>query len=133
MAKRVLGRLAEMGIAVALDDFGTAYSSLSYLQKFSFNKVKIDKSFVRGMFDIPADMAVVRAIIGIGRDLGIEIVAEGVENRMQMERLAREGCKRMQGFYFSKPKPLSEVTADIAISQMSSFTDPTPRRADRRG
>lgn len=125
VAKRVLGRLSEMGIAVALDDFGTAYSSLSYLQKFSFNKVKIDKSFVRGMFDIPADMAVVRAIIGIGRDLGIEVVAEGVENRMQMERLAREGCKRMQGFYFSKPRPLSEVAADLAVSQMSSLMEPS--------
>jgi EAL domain-containing protein (putative c-di-GMP-specific phosphodiesterase class I) len=108
---------------VALDDFGTAYSSLSYLQKYSFNKVKIDKSFVRGMFDIPADLAVVRAIVGIGRDLGIEIIAEGVENRMQMERLAREGCKRMQGFYFAKPKPLSEVCADLALAQMSPLLE----------
>jgi diguanylate cyclase (GGDEF)-like protein/PAS domain S-box-containing protein len=123
VAKRVLGRLSEMGISVALDDFGTAYSSLSYLQKYSFNKVKIDKSFVRGMFDIPADLAVVRAIVGIGRDLGIEIIAEGVENRMQMERLAREGCKRMQGFYFAKPKPLSEVCADLALAQMSPLLE----------
>lgn len=131
VAKRVLGRLGEMGIAVALDDFGTAYSSLSYLQKFSFNKVKIDKSFVRGMFDIPADMAVVRAIIGIGRDLGIEIVAEGVENRMQMERLAREGCKRMQGFYFSKPKPFSEVCSDLAVSQITPLLDSQPPSSRR--
>lgn len=119
LAARVIGRLSEMGVAIALDDFGTAYSSLSYLQKFSFTKVKIDKSFVLGMFDIPANMAVVRAIIGIGRDLGIEVVAEGVEERTQLDRLMREGCRRMQGFYFSKPKPFTEIAAELARSQLT--------------
>ena len=123
LAARVIGRLSDMGVAIALDDFGTAYSSLSYLQKFSFTKVKIDKSFVMGMFDIPANMAVVRAIVGIGRDLGIEVVAEGVEDRMQVERLMREGCRRMQGFYFSKPKPFLEIASELALSQLKPVLD----------
>lgn len=132
LATRVIGRLAEMGVGIALDDFGTAYSSLSYLQRFSFNKVKIDKSFVQGMFDIPANMAVVRAVIGIGRDLGIEVVAEGVEERIQVDRLMREGCRRMQGYYFSKPKPFVDIASELARSQLSGLVDDDEEFPTRR-
>ena len=84
--RRILKDCRQSGRLLALDDFGTGYSSLSYLQRFPFNKVKIDSSFVAGMLDQPANLAIVRAISGIGRDLGIEVVAEGVETRIRRTR-----------------------------------------------
>lgn len=117
--EKVLDELQDMGVMLALDDFGTAYSSLSYLQQFAFTEVKIDQSFVAGMLELPANLAVIRAVLGIGRDLGIDVIAEGVETSSQVEALAREGCVLMQGYFFGKPKPYLEIVADLAVQRLS--------------
>ena len=115
IADKVLKQLQDTGVQLALDDFGTGYSSLVYLQRFRFNKVKIDRTFVAGIFDLPANIAIVRAVLGLGRDLGIGVVAEGVETILQAEALLEEGCVSMQGFLFGKPKPFSDIVADLAV------------------
>ena len=94
-----------------MDDFGTGYSSLSYLQKFPFDKIKIDRSFVRDVIDRPESIAIVRAVTGLGRTLGMTTTAEGVETADQLEQVRREGCAEVQGYLFSKPKPAHELAA----------------------
>ncbi len=118
IADTIFEELREMGVSLALDDFGTGYSSLSYLQRFKFDKVKIDRSFVSGMSDSPANLAIVRAIIGIGNDLGIKIVAEGVETKAQADALITEGCPLLQGYYYGKPKPFTEVVNDLGVQRL---------------
>ena len=118
-AEKVLDELEAMGVLLALDDFGTGYSSLSYLQRFAFREVKIDQSFVAGMVELPANLAVIRAVLSIGRDLGIDVVAEGVETLSQADALAREGCFLMQGYFFGKPKPYLEIVGDLAVQNLS--------------
>ena len=125
IAARILMELQALGVLIALDDFGTGFSSLSYLQRFPFNKVKIDRSFVAGMLDQPANLAVIRAVLGIGRDLGIEVVAEGVETQFQATALLREGCELIQGYFYGKPKPYSEIVNDLAIAQLPAL-QPNP-------
>ncbi len=103
-----------LGVRIAMDDFGTGYSSLSYLRRFPFDKIKIDQSFVRGMTDQADCLAIVRAVIGLGRSLGIAVNAEGVETLEQFDALRREGCGELQGFLFSRPRPGGEV-ADMLL------------------
>ncbi len=119
IAEKVLDELQNMGVMLALDDFGTGYSSLSYLQRFAFKEVKIDQSFVAGMLEFPANIAIIRAVLGMGRDLGIDVVAEGVETQSQADALSREGCVLMQGYLFGKAKPYHEVVSDLAVRQLS--------------
>jgi diguanylate cyclase (GGDEF)-like protein/PAS domain S-box-containing protein len=118
IADTIHSDLRAMGVLLALDDFGTGYSSLSYLQRFRFDEVKIDRSFVNGMAEIPANLAIVRAIIGIGQDLGINIVAEGVETELQADKLIAEGCTLLQGYLYGKPKPYSEAVNDLGIRRL---------------
>jgi diguanylate cyclase (GGDEF)-like protein/PAS domain S-box-containing protein len=119
IAEKVLDELEAMGVLLALDDFGTGYSSLSYLQRFAFKEVKIDQSFVAGMVGLPANLAVIRAVLSIGRDLGIDVVAEGVETLSQADALAREGCSLMQGYFFGRAKPYLEIVGDLAVQHLS--------------
>jgi diguanylate cyclase (GGDEF)-like protein len=100
-----LHELRDLGIHIAMDDFGTGYSSLSYLRRFPFDRIKIDQSFVRELGKQDDCIAIVRAVIGIGRDLDISITAEGVETRQQMDLLERAGCDEIQGYLFSRPVP----------------------------
>ena len=104
-----LHQLRELGVRVSMDDFGTGYSSLSYLRSFPFDKIKIDRSFVRDMAHDPEGDAIIRAISGLGRSLGITTVAEGVETAEQMERIRAEGCTDVQGYLISKPLPSPEL------------------------
>jgi diguanylate cyclase (GGDEF)-like protein/PAS domain S-box-containing protein len=96
------------GIHLAIDDFGTGYSSLSYLKHFPFDRVKIAQEFVRDISIDPDDAAIVEAITGMAHSLGLEVIAEGVERREQMEFLRDRRCNDMQGFYFAKPMPAEE-------------------------
>ncbi|MCK1742667.1 EAL domain-containing protein [Bradyrhizobium sp. 139] len=104
-----LHELRAMGVRISLDDFGTGYSSLSYLRSFPFDKIKIDRSFVSELATREDSMAIIRAVTGLGRSLGIVTTAEGVENEAQLELLRREGCTQAQGYLFSKPRPASDV------------------------
>lgn len=99
-----LNALRDMGLRLALDDFGTGHASLSYLQRFRFDKIKIDQSFVQRMVDDPISAAVVRAVTSLGIDLGAAVVAEGVETYEQRDALKREGCNIFQGYLFGHPQ-----------------------------
>ena len=110
-----LNRLRSRGIRIALDDFGTGYSSLSYLRQFPFSRLKIDRSFVREIDRSPESLAIIRAIIGLGRSLGIDTTAEGVETASQLETLRTERCGELQGFLFSPPVPQKDVGNIIGV------------------
>jgi predicted signal transduction protein with EAL and GGDEF domain len=117
---RTLHDLKRLGIRIAMDDFGTGYSSLGNLRSFPFDKIKIDRSFVTDLEQNADSAAIVHAILGLGHSLGIATCAEGVETKAQLTYLRREGCSEVQGYYYSKPKPLSEVAAmlDPAPAQL---------------
>ncbi|KRR14323.1 EAL domain-containing protein [Bradyrhizobium valentinum] len=105
----VLHELRAFGVRISLDDFGTGYSSLSYLRSFPFDKIKIDRSFVTELATRDDSMAIVRAVTGLGKSLGIVTTAEGVETDAQFELLRQEGCTQAQGYLFSPPRPAAEV------------------------
>ncbi len=104
-----LNQLRLLGVRIAMDDFGTGYSSLSYLRSFPFDKIKIDRSFIRELSAKDDSMAIIRAVTGLGHSLGMITTAEGVETREQFERLKREGCNEVQGYLFGEPRPLREA------------------------
>jgi diguanylate cyclase (GGDEF)-like protein/PAS domain S-box-containing protein len=118
--RAILHELRALGVKISLDDFGTGYSSLSYLRSFPFDKIKIDRSFVTELATRNDSMAIIRAVTGLGRSLGITTTAEGVENEAQLELLRREGCTQAQGYLFSKPRPVSEVERMLASSPASA-------------
>jgi diguanylate cyclase (GGDEF)-like protein/PAS domain S-box-containing protein len=109
-----LHKLRSFGVKISMDDFGTGYSSLSYLRSFPFDKIKIDRSFVHELATREDSMAIVRAVTGLGKSLGISIVAEGVETSEQLGLLRTEGCNEVQGFLFSRPRPAQEVEAMLS-------------------
>jgi EAL domain-containing protein (putative c-di-GMP-specific phosphodiesterase class I) len=100
-----LKELRAKGIGIAFDDFGTGYASLSYLTRYPLTRIKIDRSFIQqiGAQSAPEDTAIVRSIIVMGRNLGLEVIAEGVETTTQADFLKAEGCNELQGYLFSKP------------------------------
>ena len=100
-----LARLKIAGLPLFLDDFGTGYSSLTYLQQFDFDGIKIDRQFVANLPDSPQSVALVRGILTMAAQLGLEVVGEGVENERQAAFLLLNGCQRLQGFYYAKPQP----------------------------
>lgn len=104
-------RLNESGVKFAIDDFGTGYSSLSYLQRFPMDQLKIDKSFIQHVAHNPNDAAIAQAVISLGHSLGMAVVAEGVSSPDQVEFLRTRSCDAIQGYYFSKPLPFSELQA----------------------
>ena len=98
-----LHSLKALGVLLSIDDFGTGYSSLAYLNRFPIDKLKIDRSFIHQMLDDPTELAIARAIIGLGHTLGMRVVAEGVEREQEVETLREAKCDELQGFYFARP------------------------------
>jgi len=97
-----------MGIAISIDDFGTGYSSLSYLSRLPVSELKIDRSFVIGMAENNNDVIIIRSTVDLGRNLGLKVVAEGVESQYEWDQLAALGCDMIQGYHISKPRPADD-------------------------
>ncbi|MCP1726744.1 diguanylate cyclase (GGDEF)-like protein [Natronospira proteinivora] len=119
LSQNLLGQLRalrEMGLTFALDDFGTGYSSLSYLKRLPISQIKLDRSFVMDLPDDSDDAAIAETAIAMARNLGMQVVAEGVETQAQKEFLLARGCHIMQGFLFAKPMPLEDL--DLSTSYM---------------
>ncbi len=106
-ALHILRRLKDLGISIAMDDFGTGYSSLATLQAFPFDKIKIDRAFVGHVEGSPQAAVIVKAVLGLGRSLGMGVVAEGVETFDQMRFLTNEACDEVQGYLIGKPQPIA--------------------------
>ena len=131
----ILHQLRELGISISMDDFGTGYSSLSYLRSFPFDKIKIDRSFVKDLARRCDCVAIVRAISGLGRSLNITTTAEGVETVDQLAWLRAEGCNEVQGFLFSAARPAGrDRSAIVEIRQASveGGIEPSKPRHDIR-
>jgi diguanylate cyclase (GGDEF)-like protein len=111
-----------LGVALAIDDFGTGYSSLSYLQQFPIDLLKIDRAFVSGVGQGVVDSALARAVVSLGSALGVQTVAEGIEEEGQVRELRELGCERGQGFYFSRPQDQAAITALLERAQRGDWT-----------
>jgi diguanylate cyclase (GGDEF)-like protein len=144
----VLHQLRSLGVRISMDDFGTGYSSLSYLRSFPFDKIKIDRSFVRDLIEKPDSIAIIRAVTGLGHSFGITTTAEGVETQGQLDQMRAEGCTEVQGYFYSKPKPAGELAQLISgfqkrvqaaglvadsgeACEVTEAAEPVNRRSDR--
>jgi EAL domain-containing protein (putative c-di-GMP-specific phosphodiesterase class I) len=107
--KHVLDKLSAMGIRLAIDDFGTGYSSLAYLKRLPVDEIKIDRSFVMHMGEDEDNATIVRSTIDLGQNLGLQVVAEGVETAEIWEKLNSLGCNIAQGYYLSRPVPADDL------------------------
>ena len=105
-----LKAISDLHVAIAVDDFGTGYSSLSYLKRLPITKLKIDQSFVRDVPEDEEDSAIVKAIIALGKSLNLKLIAEGVETLAQKEFLVENGCHNIQGYFYSQPLSVEEMT-----------------------
>ncbi|HOC30272.1 MAG TPA: EAL domain-containing protein, partial [Treponemataceae bacterium] len=114
VAIRKMNELVDLGFVFSIDDFGTGYSSLAYLKKLPLRELKIDKSFVQDAPDEPNDAALVESIIAVAQNLGLEIVAEGVETEQQADFLASRGDMLYQGYFFGKPVPAADLLSNLA-------------------
>jgi diguanylate cyclase (GGDEF)-like protein len=107
----LLHKIRDLGVKIALDDFGTGYSSLNYLRTFPFDKIKIDRCFVKELEEREDCRAIVSAVIGLAKSLGMTTTAEGVEDEIQLSELRREGCTQLQGYLFGKPEPIASLAS----------------------
>jgi EAL domain-containing protein (putative c-di-GMP-specific phosphodiesterase class I) len=123
---RTLRDLRGRGVRIALDDFGTGYSSLARLRRFSVDIVKIDRGFVAAVGTERGD-PLIQSIIDLGRSLGMEVVAEGIESREQLEGLLRRGAQMGQGYYFARPLPAAAIGPMLAVGRLPLAA--RPRRA----
>ena len=110
-ARWILTRLKEMGVQITLDDFGTGYSSLSYLRHFSFDRIKIDRSFIENLEGDPESLLIVRAIVDLGHSLRAGVLAEGVETAGQLRLLRQQNCDQLQGYLLGRPEPIAGAAA----------------------
>jgi len=119
-AIQILQAIQDMGIKIAIDDFGTGYSSLSYLKKLPINKLKIDQSFVKDLAENEDDRAIVDSIISLAKSMKLNIIAEGVETKLQKHLLMTSGCANIQGYLYSKPLPSDELETFLGNQQIIS-------------
>jgi diguanylate cyclase (GGDEF)-like protein len=128
-----LGRLKDFGVSIVMDDFGTGYSSLSYLWKFPFDKLKIDRAFMQALDAVDHENAetIVRTIIDLGRSLSVTVTVEGVENDRQVDFVEAAGCDQIQGYYFARPLPATELAAYI-IRDLQGSLSPAKQPSDLR-
>ena len=123
-----LHEVERLGVRISLDDFGTGFSSLSYLLRFPFDKIKIDRTFVKDVGARTEADAIIRAVVSLARSLNVEITAEGVETEMQLAWLQAEGCTEAQGFLFSPPRPASELAELLVMLERRNRQTIFPRR-----
>jgi diguanylate cyclase (GGDEF)-like protein/PAS domain S-box-containing protein len=128
---KTLRRLKDVGVGLEIDDFGTGYSSLSYLSSLPFDMVKIDRSFVTGLGTGEDRGEIVRSILELGRSLGLDVIAEGVETEGELQRLLKLGCGRAQGYYFSKPLDPEAVPALVEVESLKSAFRQLERRPEK--
>jgi diguanylate cyclase (GGDEF)-like protein len=129
-AQTILGRLSKMGVRLSIDDFGTGYSSLQYLQELPVDAIKIDKSFVMSMETDPGNATIVQSTVDLGHNLGLEVVAEGVEDMHVYNKLAALGCDYAQGFFLSKPLSPDKLT--IWLEVFGGFPSETQVKREER-
>ena len=122
-----LNELRQLGLHLAIDDFGIGYSSLSHLQRFPFNRLKVDRSFINDVTSNPNNMSIVKTILGMAQGLNMQVIAEGAENEGQIHLLRRLRCKQVQGFYFSRPLPAVEL--ETLLKERPDF-DVVPEEQD---
>lgn len=122
--QRLMTQIRDLGCRISLDDFGTGYSSMAYLKKFPIDHIKIDQSFIKDILVDPDDKAIVSAILALADNLGLTVIAEGVENREVLDALEAMGCPFYQGHYFSEPKSAEQIAADF-------FTNSAVKRPSR--
>ncbi|MCK0196817.1 EAL domain-containing protein [Ancylobacter sp. 6x-1] len=115
----ILSDLRSLGFSIALDDFGTGYASLTHLRRLPVDKIKIDLSFIAGMSGNAADLAIVRAMVNLGHDLGMTVLAEGIETEEQADLLVKLGCDEVQGFLFGRPMPAEGLLAWLRQRQVT--------------
>jgi diguanylate cyclase (GGDEF)-like protein len=124
----IFERVKALGISIAIDDFGTGYSSLSYLSRFAFDKIKIDGFFTQTLHLAPQSAAIIRAVLNLGRSLNIEVTAEGVETPEQLSFLTNEGCRHLQGYWFSAPISSDAVAARLSQEALIPTGMPNERQ-----
>lgn len=115
MSTSILNELSDSGIRLSLDDFGTGYSSLSYLKLLPIHQLKIDRSFIKDINNNPNDKAIVATIVSMARHLNMDVIAEGIETKEQLDILMENDCQKMQGYYYSKPLPAAELEAIFLV------------------
>jgi EAL domain-containing protein (putative c-di-GMP-specific phosphodiesterase class I) len=116
-------RVARQGVSIAVDDFGTGYSSLAYLKRLPIQRLKIDRSFVRGLGQDPDDESICASVISMASALGLDTVAEGVETPEQRDWLAERGCGELQGYLLGRPVPFHEALATLHAAGWGSPLD----------
>jgi EAL domain-containing protein (putative c-di-GMP-specific phosphodiesterase class I) len=124
----VLARLKKCGVSISLDDFGTGYSALSYLTKFEWDELKIDRSFVASLLSNPMNLAIIRTVRALARKMGAKVTVEGIETVEQRKLLTRLGCDAGQGYLFGRPVPAREIRPVLAGGGRRDEESPVARR-----
>jgi EAL domain-containing protein (putative c-di-GMP-specific phosphodiesterase class I) len=128
-APDILTRLHNMGQRISIDDYGTGYSSLAYLQQLPIDQIKVDRSFVMNLATVPGDAVIVRSTVDLAHNLGLTVVAEGVEDETTLDTLVQYGCDIAQGYLFSPALTAGELTAWLTQSPYGAHPNKGPRLA----